>query len=275
MCEEQERSPHVYTIDTIIAVVPSPDGNRVITQSDKDRPAIDGTIRTEQELVRGARLYNEAKKYGMLPGEDDINAHLNMIKRENKLSHDDVVKLFDTAGYTYAEGRDQLGEMSAINTLLSVKVHSRLLIPEREIRAYYDENPEYIQAAYELQHGIMPMDMGLTREKQRKKIEATLKAGKPVPSIEWGDPFWIDHADLVEDKMFITQMQPGETRLTQELSQGFEFFKLLNLRETRAKSFEERYAEIAEILRRPRYERLFSEFEQHLEATMPVIYLNK
>ena len=268
-------NPHVYKIDSIIAVVPSPEGNKVITQSDTERPAIDGSMRTLKELVRGARLYLEAKKYGMIPSEEDITAHLNMIMRENKMNHDDIVKLFDSAGYTFAEGREQLGEMSAINTLVSVKVHSRLLIPEREVRAYYDANPEYIEAAYELQHGIKPFEPSQTPEEEKASIEAMLAEGKTVPHIEWGDPFWIDQCDIAEDKMFITRMKPGEVRLSQEIETGFDFFKLVELRERRLKTFEERYTEIADILRKPRYERLFAEFEQHLEATMPVIYMNE
>lgn len=269
--ETEQRKRDRYQIDCIIAVVPSPDGNKVITQSDKDRPAIDGTMRSEQDLIRSARLFLEAKKYGMLSTEEDVDNHLNMIKRENKMTHDDVVKLFDSAGYTFAEGREQLAEMTAINTLLSVKIHSRLLIPEREVRAFYEANPLYIDPQYELQHGLMAFDSAISREEQRKRIEATLRAGKSVPNIEWADPFWLDFADIAEDKKFITTMKPGEVRLSQELLSGFEFFKLLNLRERRLKGFEERYNEIADTLRRPRYERLFSEFEQQLEATMPVI----
>jgi hypothetical protein len=262
-----------YIIDSIIAVVPSPEGNKVITQSELDRPAIDGTMRNKQELVRNARLHNKAREYGMLPSEADIDDHLNTIKRENKMSHDDLVKLFDSAGYNFAEGREQLGEMSAISTFMSVKVHTRLLVPEREIRAYYDEHPEYLEPQFELQRGLMPFDMNISREEQLEKIEATLRAGKSVPNIVWGDAFWIDLADLAEDKKFITQMQPGEVRLSQELMDGFEFFKLLNLHDRRLKSFEERYNEIANILRRPRADRMFSELEQQLEATMPVIYM--
>jgi hypothetical protein len=263
-----------YIIDSIIAVVPSPEGNKVITQSELDRPAIDGTMRSKQDLVRNARLHNKAREYGMLPSETDIDEHLNSIKRENKMTHDDIVKLFDSAGYTFAEGREQLGEMSAISTFMSVKVHSRLLVPEREIRAYYDEHPEYLEPQFELQRGLMPFDMNMTKDEQREKIEATLRAGRSVPNIIWADAFWIDLVDLAEDKQFITQMQPGEVRLSQELVEGFEFFKLLDRRDRRLKSYEDRYNEIATLLRRPRAERMFSELEQQLEATMPVIYMD-
>lgn len=273
--ESPKKKRDRYEIDRIIAVVPSAEGNRVITQSEKDRPAIDGTVRTEKDLIRGARLYLEAKRYGMLPSDEDIDSHLNMIKRDNKMTHDDVVKLFDSAGYTFAEGREQLGEMSAINTLLSVKVHSRLLIPEREVRAFYDANPQYLEPQYELQRGLLAFAADGNKEQQRKKIEATLRAHKSIPGIEWTAPFWIDLVDLAEDKQFITEMKPGEVRLAQELFDSFEFFKLVNLRERRLKSFEERYSEIVDVLRRPRYERMFSEFEQQLEATMPVIYMHE
>lgn len=270
---ESTKESKRYKIDGILAVVPSSEGNRVIMESSITQPAIDGTMRTQEDLIRAARLYSEAAKYGMLPSEQDIDEHLNMIKRENKLTHDDIVKLFDSAGYTFAEGREQLAEMSAINTLLSVKIHSRLLIPEREIRAYYEANPEYMEAQYELQYGVMSFMMNETKEEQFEKIEDALKEGKEVPHIEWRNPYWTSAEEIAEDRKFVTQMKPGEVRMTQELLDGFEFFKMLNVAERRLKTFEERYTEIADILRRPRYERLFSEFEQHLEATMPVIFM--
>lgn len=273
LCARVADNPRVYKIDGIMAVIPSPEGNEVITESEIHRPAIDGTMRTEEDLIRGARFYLEAKKYGMTPTESDIDAHLNSIKRENNINHDQIVELFDSAGYTYEEGREQLGKMSSVGTLLSVKVNSRLLIPEREVRAYYDEHPEYIQAAYQLQHGIMPFLEDMNKEQQRKRIEATLRAQKSIPLIEWGDPFWVEDEDLAEDKRFLTEMKPGEIRLSKELANGFELFKMHDLRERRLKSFEERYTEIADLLRRPRYERLFSEFEEQLKATMPVIDL--
>ena len=155
--KEARDAKNRYQIDTIIAVIPNPEGNKVITQSELDRPAIDGTMRSKKDLIRNARLYNKAKEYGMIPSEADIDDHLNQIKRENKMTHDDVVKLFDSAGYTFAEGREQLAEMSAMSTLLSVKVHSRLLIPEREVRAYYDANPIYLEPEYQIQRGLMPL----------------------------------------------------------------------------------------------------------------------
>jgi hypothetical protein len=271
--KETRDAKNRYQIDTIIAVIPNPEGNKVITQSELDRPAIDGTMRSKKDLIRNARLYNKAKEYGMIPSESDIDDHLNSIKRENKMTHDDIVKLFDTAGYTFAEGREQLGEMSAISTLLNVKVHSRLLIPEREVRTYYDANPIYLEPEYQIQRGLMPFDTNIGRDEQREQIEAMLGSGKTLSNVEWIDPFWIDIADIAEDKMFITQMKPGEIRLVQEMFDGFELFKLVNAHERRLKSFEERYGEIADILRRPRYERLFAEFEQQLEVQMPVVDL--
>ena len=262
-----------YQIDTIIVVVPNPEGNKIITQSELDRPAIDGTMRSKKDLIRNARLYNKAKEYGMIPSESDIDDHLNMIKRENKMTHDDIVKLFDSAGYTFAEGREQLGEMSAISTLLNIKVHSRLLIPERDVREHYDANPVYVDAQYEIQRGLISFEFSISREEQRKKIEATLRSGKTLANVEWIDPFWIDIGEIAEEKMFLTKMKSGEVRFSQEVDDGFEIFKLVSMHERRLKTFEERYAEIADILRRPRYERLFSEFEQQLEAQMPIVDL--
>lgn len=261
-----------YPIDTIIAVIPNSEGNKVITQSELDRPAIDGTMRSKKDLIRNARLYNKAKEYGMIPSESDIDDHLNTIKRENKMTHDDVVKLFDSAGYTFAEGREQLGEMSATSTLVNVKVHSRLLIPERDIRAYYHENPIYLEPEYQIQRGLIPFDTNIMKDEQREQIEAMLRSGKKISNVEWLDPFWIDVAVIDQDKMFIIEMKPGEVRLIEEVD-NFELFKLVNAHERRLKPFEERYTEIADILRRPRYERLFAEFEQQLEAQMPVIDL--
>lgn len=264
----------LYPIDTTLAVVYSPEGNDVITQSSIDRPAIDGSMRTLQDLVEEARFFAEAKKYGMSPGPDQIETHLNYIQQSNNLTRKQIEELFDASGYTMAEGKEQLGRMLGVNTLIDAKVRSRLLIPQREIQAYYDEHPEYTDPAYYVQRGMMPFAKNMSASEQRKKMEKMIKSGKEVPRVEWTEPFWVQDAELSDEKKFLADMKTGEIRISGELFNGFELFKMRDRKERRLRTLEERYTSIVEELRRPRYQKIFSEFQQSIEATIPVTYFN-
>ncbi len=50
----------------------------------------------------------------------------------------------------------KFGMISVINQLLDFKIRSRLIVPEREVVAYYNENPEVQDASYQIQIGMVP-----------------------------------------------------------------------------------------------------------------------
>ena len=58
----------------------------------------------------------------------------------------------------------------------------------------------------------------------------------------------------------------------EEFSGGFELLKMVTKKEKRLKPLDERYREIADILRRPKYEELLTQYKQSLWDASSIVY---
>jgi hypothetical protein len=260
--------PGAYLIDTIKVVIYSEEGTAFITKSDVDKPSLEGQPRTLDTLIFEQLVYEDAKKFKILPDDDEIDKHLKAVQREHNMTLDQLKSVFTSAGYTYEEGRKQFGMMSAINSMLDFKIRSRLIVPEKDVRAYYNAHPELEPASYLIQRAMVPFEPGMTKQSVWKA------AMQNEPSIEalWSTPFVIHKPDLAEDKMFITELAAGDISPAQDVVGGFEMFRMKEVRPERAKPLEERYQEIANLLRKPRYESLMEEYKKSLMDNAAIVY---
>lgn len=263
-----------YEVDAIEAVVFAPEGTSIVVSSDLSRPSLDGRARTLEDLVYEKLMLLDAQKFRMFPDEDMIDKHLAAVQRDNNLTLDDLKSVFKSAGYSYEEGREQFGMISIINQILDFKIRSRLIVPEREVVAYYNENPEVEEASYHIQVGIIPFAENQSIEQQKKSIESFINHDIGFMEIEWQEPFWIEKNDMAEDKQFLIDLNPGEISEVQETTDGFQVFKKIADKPERVRTLEERYREISELLRKPKYEQLVNEYRQELMETGAVKYLN-
>ena len=260
-------------LDSVQAIVYGVEGTEIITKSDVDRPSLEGKPRSLDDLILERLMYLDAKKFKMQLDEEAIDKHLSSIQRENNLSFNDLKEIFRSAGYTYEEGREQLGMMSAVNSIVDFKIRSRLIVPEKDVIAYYNDHPQKLEALYQLQRGVVPFSSTKTKSALKSDVSSYLQTGVGFINIQWSAPFWIDASEIAEDKQFIFSLVPGQVSQPQEVGDGFELFKLVEKKEERLVTIEERYREIAEILRRPRLEQLLEEYKKNLFETASILYL--
>jgi len=67
-------------------------------------------------------------------------------------------------------------------------------------------------------------------------------------------------------------MEPGDISLPIEISDGFELFRLKEKTEERVLTLDERYREIADILRQPKYEELLQAYKDSLFDAASITY---
>ncbi len=264
----------LYLIDTITAVVFGAEDTSIITKSDINRPALDGAIRSLDDIIFEKLVFQDAKKYKMLPDEDAIDKHLKAVQRENNLSFDQLKDIFKSAGYSYDEGREQFGIMSAVSSVLDFKIRSRLIVPEKDIIAYCNAHPEIEEASYQLQRTVIPFAVTQNKEEQKKEIIAGTKNGNEPAGLEWSPAFWINRSDIADNKKFIVALKIHELSEPNELKEGFELFKKIDEKEERTRSLEERYRDIADILRRPKYEELFANYKKEMFDIASILYFD-
>jgi len=259
-------------IDQIEVVVYGQEEVEIITKSDIDRPSLGGGFRTKEDIVFEREVLLDAKKHHIPQDEDAIDAYLAQMQREYNLSPEQLEDIFTSAGYTIEEGREQLQMMQTVNTMIDVKIRSNLIVPRKDVEDYYKNNPTIIEATYTLQRAFVPQSDRLSAEQQNKILTRYAQNGTGASGIVWSDSFTINHSDIAENKQFIYTMHQGQMSLPQEVKGGFEMFKLIDKTPEQVKSLEESYREIADILRRPKYEELMAKYREALAKNASVVY---
>ena len=260
-------------VDTIRVVIFGEEDTEFITESDLQRPSLEGAMRSQDDIILERLMYLDAKKMKILPDEEAVTRHLQSVQRENKLSLDQLKQIFKNAGYTYEEGRQQFGIMTTINSLLDYKIRSRLMIPEREVKKYYDEHPEKQEAAYRIEKTFIPFSSTASKVDLKKKLTAFAKHEGSF-DVEWSEPFWINHSDLADDKKFIALMETGQISMPQEQEGGYELLRIHEKRPEALRSMRDRYQEIGAVLRKPRYDQLFNDYKKELFDNASIVYFD-
>lgn len=245
---------NAFTINRILVSIYTEEGSAIITQLDIEKPTLQGEKRTLDEMIFEKLVFLDAKAHKVVPDEEAVDRHLQTVQRENNLTLDQLKMIFKAAGYTYEEGREQFAVMSTVNSMIDYKIRSRLIVPEKDVVAYYDAHPEMQEPRYYVEIGFVPGDE------------------KNMDEVLWGDPFWINKSEIAEDKEFIMQLKKGETSEFQEAAGGFEVYRLKEFEDERPKPLQARYKEISDALRRPRFEQLMQEYKKELFDNASIVY---
>ncbi len=261
-----------FLIDTMKAVVYGQQRTDIITLSDIARPSIDGNKQSLEDLILAKLICQDAARYKMEPDDEAVDKHLKAVQRENNLSLDELQSIFRSAGYTYEEGREQFRNMTAIGTMVDFRIRSRLIVPEKDIQTYYQDHPIVQEASYQIERALVVCPDGMDQAIFMQELQKLIDTGSCKLDIDWADPFWINKSELAQDKQFLTTMEVGAIAMGTHSAAGIELFKLINSKEERLKSLEERYNEIAEILKRPKYNELFEAYKKDLFTSAAVIY---
>lgn len=242
----------------------------VITLLDVERPSIDGRMRTLDELILDKLMAFEAVYfYRMVVSDEAIDKYINSIKEHYNISDDQLRAMFRQAGYTYEEGREQLGASQAIDSLLNFKIRSRLVVDEKEARAYYDAHPVYEEASYKIKKAFIP-EGTLTEEELGALSDKSMKKS----SIQWSSPYWLAQDEMTEERRAIIEaMEVDQYSKPEQVTGGYEVIKLLLAKPRALKSFEDRYREIAEKLQEPQYHKMFEAFKKELLSKYEIVYL--
>jgi parvulin-like peptidyl-prolyl isomerase len=266
--------PQGDLVDKIEVTIYGDDGVQIITKSDLERLSIDGQERTKDEIILERLMFLDAQKMHMVQGDEAVDAYLNNIQREHNMNKEQLEYLFANSGYSYEEAREQLRILYAVNSIVDFKIRSRLIVPEQDVVTYYKSHPVHLQPTYQIQRAVVALPIDETQHASfKKEVELLCQTGTSDIVPVWDEPFWIEKGDIAESKKFITTMRVGACAVSGETSEGIELFKLADKKEEREQSLEERYREITDILRRPKYEELLAEYKKQLRESATIVYL--
>jgi len=264
----------LYLVDEIKAVIYGEDYTEIITKSEVERLGLDGSVRTLDDIILERLKYRDAQKYHTVPSEVDIDKQLASVQRNKNITRDQLIEIFKTAGYSYQEGREQFRIMVAINSIEDLKILSRLIVPEKEVRAYYQAHPEIMPANYYIERGVIPVLQVASEKGLKEKIKKANTVGTELIGVQWSSPFWIEEQQIAQELTFITDLTVGTISDPIRTDAGYEIFKLHDKKDQHERSLEERYTEISDILRQPTYERMRSEYETGLLEAVSITRFN-
>ena len=264
---QQVVPPTAALIDNIEAVIFGQAGTEVVTKSDVMRPSLTGVQQSKGDIIFERLIYLDAQKFKMLMlDEDAIDKYLATVQRENNLTQDQMREIFIQAGYTPEEGREQFKRLFVVNQMLDFKIRSNLVVPRQQIEAYHKSHPLIEPESYQLQIGLVPY------KDDRVKQKAALMQKSSKEKVEWNESFWIQRDDVAEEKSFIFSMKPGQVKI-EEGPESFELLRLIEKKEAREVPLEERYAQIVDILRKPKYEELMNNYKTQLFDSVSILHL--
>ncbi|HRN78151.1 MAG TPA: peptidyl-prolyl cis-trans isomerase [Candidatus Dependentiae bacterium] len=258
-------------IDTIDAVVYTLEGTQIIVRSDVMRPSLQGQQRPLEAIVFESLVYLDAEKHKVVPDDDAVDRYLASIMQENDMNQQQLEAVFMEGGRTLQEGREELKRMQTFNTMIDFKIRGNLLVPRKEVEAYYNEHPEVEPARFTLQRAFVPFDDSLAPADQKTQLVMQMKKGiLPELSAE----FTIEASDIAEDKQFILKLDVGQISLPRESQEGFELYRLIAKTEEHVRSLEDRYREISSLLMQPRYIEMMQEYRKQLYDNAAIVYLD-
>jgi PPIC-type PPIASE domain len=259
-------------LDGIQIVFRGSEGTDLLIATEVQRPRLDGNLVSLDENISNLALAQEAKKYRLWPLQEEIEKQYGMIAQNNHKTVKQLDEMVMLAGFMPDEARNEFAQLNAINRLIQYKITENLIVSESDVTAYYNDHPEYEDAAYCLEYAFIPFAQSQTKQQQRIALKGIIDRNDPRHVIDWGQPFWINQKELSEDKSFIAELKKGQISDLTETERGFELFRLVDRKEARLKPLDERYGEILTQLRKPKYLEMLSSLQKGLLDNASIIY---
>lgn len=267
--QQKNETPKKLVLEDEIAVIihTSPEQDPILlTRKELNRLSINGTAQTEAEIIRARKIEYEGVYVFKMPIPDEaITGYMRSLKEAHGMTDDQFKQKFEDAGYSYEEGIDELRRMLIVDQLFNFKIKSRLVVPESDVREYYEKNPQEIPAAYNIRQGFL--SNGILTEEEIKELTAN---GKHSNLVDWMSPYWRSEDDLAESLKHMKTLPDGSIAAVLSTGNGYEVIQLVKKRPKRKRTFEESYKEIVDILQRPLFEKLVKEYEQELDQKYEV-----
>lgn len=269
--QKPAHAPQLIDQDSLQAVIFTLDGNEIITQSDVMRTSLQGERRTLNDIIFETLTYLDAKKHKIEPDEDAVDRYLAKIMEENGINLQQMEEIFRQGGRTLREGREELRKLQAVGAMIDFKIRSNLIVPRKDVEAYYNAHPETKPARYSLRYVQIPFYSIMTKAEQQKDIIKKVRA-EGIDFLELSDPFWVTHGEVAEEKEFIYKLKPGKISAPYPTPDGFELYYMVERMEERVVPLEERYRDIVNTLSQPKYLEMLTEYRKQLFDNASIIY---
>jgi len=261
-------------IDGIAAVIHGTqvEKREIVTVSETQRPGIDNKVHDLDSLILQILFCFEAEKYHINISDEDVERKLKQVMQDNNIGKKELTAMFFRSGYTYEEGKDIFKRMiTAGNVAEFCVTREALIVPKKAVERYWKENPEYTKARLVVQRGVIPYNYRQSKIEQEKLCTEEISQNNE-DCITWYPAFSIDQVDISEEKQFILALPENKTSNLFRIAEGFEVYKLIKAYPEELRSIDDRYADIVDALRRPKYQEKLAAYKEKLYKQASIVY---
>ena len=154
-------------------------------------------------------------------------------------------------------------------------IMQNLFISEEEVTAYYNAHPIKKEPAFLVQTASVSL-AGKDEQEQkqlRAQINGFVRDGAGL-SVDWSPGYWVKKSELTAQLQSFEKKDIGAI-ISMESGKDVHLYRLLNKKPERLVPLEKRYKKIVEILRKPKYEELLSDYRKRLLDGATVVYLEQ
>lgn len=169
------------------------------------------------------------KELGIVVTQEQIDATIEGIKRENKFTQEDLLAELKNRGITYEKYRENLKREMELFRLINTEVQSKIIIREEQLKEYYQEHLDEFKS----EGKIHLASIYLSRKKPRddkEPDELLEKMNKILERLEQGEDFnklaeevARDHGEALNGDVGLfkeSQLDPDLVNLLRNLSDG-------------------------------------------------------
>ncbi|UNE35809.1 peptidyl-prolyl cis-trans isomerase [Vermiphilus pyriformis] len=258
-------------VDFIDSIICGPEATDIITWSELGCRDLDGSIKNPEDIRAKRLIYQDAKRFKMVPERQSVLENLKGIQKEHNLTQAQLEQIFTSAGYTFEEGVEEFSRLKATQSAVGMRVGSRMSIPEKDIQAYYDAHPILQEANYVVKRVEFKYPAGRSRQAFRAQIDRARTNPERAAKFDWSIPFTVKPAELAQNRQFLTRMKNGQVSPPVAISDGVELFMMVEAHPERPVPLEQRREEITNILRPARFDQLMKEYKANLESAAVTI----
>jgi len=224
------------------------------------------TALIDQSLTR-----QEAEKYQINVSDTEINNAVENVKKAKSLSQEELEKALGQEGLALTEYRENVKRQILQAKLINYSVKSKVIITESDIKKRYESNAEKYSGKkkYHLRNILMDNEDEIKEikkelDKSKKFIPLAKKYSIASNASDGGDLGTFDIDNFSESiKNSISKLSKGDYTNVISTAQGFQIFYIEDIVLEGAKTLEQAYDEIHEILYR---EQVDKKFETWLES---------
>jgi parvulin-like peptidyl-prolyl isomerase len=230
------------------------------------------------QLIEDKLILQEAEKIGILVTDEEVDERLQQIKSQFS-SSDEFRDALASQGLTVIDLKEKYKEQIMIKKMVNREVRSRVSITPIEIALFYEKNKDDFEVPAQVKVMTIMVrkndqdpEANTESIKKVKMIELKIAEGEDFAKLarEYSqDPSAVDGGDMgyigqgqmmkkIDEVIF--SLQPGEISQTIETPVGYHIFKIVEVKEAGAESFDDARLEIENYLFQEKAKERFDEW---------------